>query len=46
MNRLLALHPEVTRPVISKVFPFEEARQAYEHLESQAHVGKIVIKVA
>jgi len=46
MNRLLALHPEVTRPVIDKVFPFEEALQAYKYLESQAHVGKVVIKVA
>jgi len=46
MNRLLALHPEATRPVIDKVFPFEEARQAFEYLQSQTHVGKIVIKVA
>ncbi|KAJ4479412.1 alcohol dehydrogenase superfamily protein [Lentinula lateritia] len=46
MNRLLSLHPEVTRPVIDKVFPFEEALRAYEYLESQAHVGKVVIKVA
>ncbi|KAF5391750.1 hypothetical protein D9757_001754 [Collybiopsis confluens] len=46
MNRLLALHPEVTRPVIDKVFSFEDARQAYEYLHSQAHVGKVVIKVA
>ncbi|KAF8831762.1 hypothetical protein HHX47_DHR1001233 [Lentinula edodes] len=46
MNRLLSLHPEVTRPVIDKVFPFEEALKAYEYLESQAHVGKVVIKVA
>ncbi|KAE9407381.1 NAD(P)-binding protein [Gymnopus androsaceus JB14] len=46
MNRLLAQHPEITRPVIDKVFPFEEARKAYEYLQSQAHVGKVVIKVA
>ncbi|KAJ4467380.1 hypothetical protein C8J55DRAFT_492671 [Lentinula edodes] len=46
MNRLLSLHPEVTRPVIDKVFPFEEALKAYEYLESQGHVGKVVIKVA
>ncbi|KAH7869755.1 uncharacterized protein C8R40DRAFT_1176461 [Lentinula edodes] len=46
MNRLLSLHPEVTRPVIDKVFLFEEALKAYEYLESQAHVGKVVIKVA
>ncbi|KAE9391602.1 NAD(P)-binding protein [Gymnopus androsaceus JB14] len=46
MNRLLTLHPEITRPVIDKVFPFEEARQAFVYLRSQAHVGKIVIKLA
>ncbi|KAJ3895841.1 hypothetical protein GG344DRAFT_72676 [Lentinula edodes] len=46
MNRLLSLHPEVTRPVIDKVFPFKEALKAYEYLESQGHVGKVVIKVA
>ena len=43
---MLALHPEVTRPMIDKVFSFEEALQAYEYLKSQAHVGKVVIKVA
>jgi NADPH:quinone reductase-like Zn-dependent oxidoreductase len=46
MNRLFSLHPEVTRPVVDKVFPFEEALEAYKYLQSQAHVGKVVIKVA
>ncbi|KAJ7581414.1 hypothetical protein C8J56DRAFT_959988 [Mycena floridula] len=46
MNRLLAAHPEATRPVIDKVFPFEDAVKAWAHLESQAHVGKVVIKVS
>jgi NADPH:quinone reductase-like Zn-dependent oxidoreductase len=32
-------------PVVDKVFPFAEARAAYEHLESAAHFGKVVIKV-
>jgi len=44
MNRLIVaaqLHP-----VIDKVFPFEQAKEAYEHLESQKHIGKVVIKVA
>ncbi|KAE9406611.1 NAD(P)-binding protein [Gymnopus androsaceus JB14] len=45
MNRLLASHPEVTRPVVDKVFAFEETLQAYNYLQSQAHVGKVVIKV-
>ncbi|KAJ7581406.1 hypothetical protein C8J56DRAFT_1168887 [Mycena floridula] len=46
MNRLLAAHPEATRPVIDKVFPFKDAVKAWAHLESQAFVGKIVIKVS
>ncbi|KAJ6468494.1 alcohol dehydrogenase superfamily protein [Mycena vitilis] len=45
MNRLMQANPEVTRPIIDRVFPFEEARAAFAHLESQAHVGKVVIKV-
>ncbi|KAF8075255.1 alcohol dehydrogenase superfamily protein [Lyophyllum atratum] len=46
MNRCLAANPEETRPVINKVFPFEEAKEAYSYLRSQAHVGKVVIKVS
>ncbi|KAJ6559494.1 zinc-binding alcohol dehydrogenase [Mycena vulgaris] len=44
MNRLMAANAEATRPVIDKVFPFEEAKAAYAYLELQAHVGKVVIK--
>ena len=33
------------KPVVDKVFPFEEAVQAYEYLDSQKHVGKVVIEV-
>jgi len=33
------------RPVVDRVFPFEQARQAYEHLRSGAHFGKLVIAV-
>jgi NADPH:quinone reductase-like Zn-dependent oxidoreductase len=33
-------------PIIDRVFPFTEARAAYEHLASGAHFGKIVIRVA
>ncbi|KAK0460427.1 alcohol dehydrogenase superfamily protein [Desarmillaria tabescens] len=45
MNRLLRAHTESTRPVIDKVFSFEEVIDAYAHLESQKHVGKVVIRV-
>ncbi|KAH9829403.1 NAD-P-binding protein [Rhodofomes roseus] len=34
------------RPVVDKVFAFEDLRAAYENLESQQHVGKVVIHVA
>ena len=34
------------KPVIDKVFPFEEYPQALQYLESQKHVGKVVVKVA
>ena len=41
MNR--AIEAGGLRPVIDKVFPFAEAKQAYKHLKSQQHLGKIVI---
>lgn len=44
MNRLLTAHK--IRPVVDKVFSFEEATEAYAYLESQKHVGKVVIKLA
>lgn len=33
------------RPVIAKTFPFAEAVQAYQYLESNAQVGKVVITI-
>jgi NADPH:quinone reductase-like Zn-dependent oxidoreductase len=44
MNRAFALHQ--IKPVIDRVFPFEEAPQALRHMESGSHFGKIVIRVA
>lgn len=41
MNRAIALHG--IRPVIDRVFPFSQAREAYRHLESRTHFGKVVI---
>ena len=43
MNRAIALHD--LRPVVDRVFPFEQAREAYAHLESGSHFGKVVIRV-
>lgn len=33
------------RPVIDRVFPFDQAREAFEHLRAGAHFGKIVVAV-
>ena len=43
MNRSITLHG--LRPVIDRVFEFDEARAALEHLQSGAHFGKVVIRV-
>jgi NADPH:quinone reductase-like Zn-dependent oxidoreductase len=43
MDRAIALHQ--MRPVIDRVFPLDEARAAYRHLESGAHFGKVVIRM-
>lgn len=32
-------------PVVDRVFPFEEARHAYEYLQRGDHFGKVVIRV-
>jgi NADPH:quinone reductase-like Zn-dependent oxidoreductase len=45
MNRALAAHPTV-RPVVDRVFAFEEAPEALRHLRSGDHFGKVVIRVA
>lgn len=34
------------KPVVDRVFPFAEAKEAYRHLESGAHFGKVVIELA
>jgi NADPH:quinone reductase-like Zn-dependent oxidoreductase len=34
------------KPVIDRVFPFGEAREAYRYLESGAHLGKVVLEAA
>jgi NADPH:quinone reductase-like Zn-dependent oxidoreductase len=43
LNSFLSEHS--IEPVIDRVFPFDEALQAFEYLESAQHLGKIVIKV-
>lgn len=43
MNRALELHK--VRPVIDSVFSLEESRQAFLHLQSAKHIGKVVVKL-
>jgi NADPH:quinone reductase-like Zn-dependent oxidoreductase len=43
MNRAIALHR--LRPVVDRVFPFAEAREALRHMESAAHFGKICLRM-
>jgi NADPH:quinone reductase-like Zn-dependent oxidoreductase len=44
MNRAISQHR--LRPVIDRIFPFEQAREALRYLESAQHLGKVVIRVA
>ncbi len=43
MNRAIALHQ--LHPVVDRVFPFNEAREAMHYMERGAHFGKICIQV-
>ncbi len=43
MNRAIAANK--IRPVIDKVFGFDEVQAAYQHMASGTHFGKIVIRV-
>ncbi|RYZ36532.1 MAG: NAD(P)-dependent alcohol dehydrogenase [Myxococcaceae bacterium] len=44
-DMLRAMAPQKTKPVIDRVFPFEQAREALRYMESGGHFGKIVISV-
>jgi NADPH:quinone reductase-like Zn-dependent oxidoreductase len=43
MNKAMEAHR--IKPVVDRVFPWTEAKQAYQHLESQRHIGKICLAV-
>lgn len=43
MNR--ALSASKIHPIVDRVFAFDEARAAYEHMASGQHFGKVVIRV-
>ena len=44
MNRAITQHR--ISPVIDRVFGFAAAQDAYRHLQSQTHLGKVVIRIA
>jgi NADPH:quinone reductase-like Zn-dependent oxidoreductase len=44
MNRMITANK--IRPVVDRVFDFENLQEAYQYLASQKHVGKVVVKVA
>lgn len=44
MNRAIAQHK--MRPVVDKVFPFDEARQALDYVAAGKHFGKVCITVS
>jgi NADPH:quinone reductase-like Zn-dependent oxidoreductase len=44
MNKAITVNK--VRPVIDRVFEFDEAREALKYMESGAHFGKIVVRVA
>jgi NADPH:quinone reductase-like Zn-dependent oxidoreductase len=43
MNRAIDLHG--LRPVVDRVFPFDEAPEAFRYMQSGAHLGKVVISI-
>jgi len=43
MNRAIVQHR--LSPVVDRVFPFAEARQAFEHLAAGRHFGKVVVRI-
>ena len=43
LNDLISLHE--IRPVVDKVFEFDEVHKAFEHMQKGSHFGKIVIRI-
>ena len=43
MNRAIVAHG--IKPVVDRVFRFEEAKEAMHYMESGSHFGKIVIRI-
>ena len=44
VDLLRAVERAQIRPVVDRVFPMDQAVEAYKYLESAAHFGKVVIR--
>jgi NADPH:quinone reductase-like Zn-dependent oxidoreductase len=44
MNRMITANR--IKPVIDKVFGFDEVQAAYKHMAAGAHFGKIVVRMS
>jgi NADPH:quinone reductase-like Zn-dependent oxidoreductase len=44
LNRFLNVNPDL-RPTVDRVFPFDEAPQAFAHLASGTHFGKVAVSI-
>ena len=42
MNRAIRIHQ--LRPIVDRIFSFDETKDALRYMESAAHFGKIVIR--
>lgn len=43
MNR--AIDANNIHPIVDKTFPFEQAKEAYQYMSDQKHIGKVVIQL-
>ena len=41
-----AIEANDLRPVLDRTYPLEDMVEAFKHLESQNHVGKIVLAIS
>ncbi|MBW1879121.1 MAG: NAD(P)-dependent alcohol dehydrogenase [Deltaproteobacteria bacterium] len=44
LTRFLSVNPDL-RPTVDRVFPFEEAPEAFAHLASGTHFGKVAVSI-
>ena len=43
MNEFISKHK--LKPVIDRIFPFEQAPEAFKHMDGGSHFGKVVIRI-